>query len=215
MPPVMIRARLPVVFATVLLTSCGQQQPAPDEPPEARPEAPSTAPDAPQPPHAAGDVAADTAQPLLTSEGWGELRIGMTRQEVVAAAGEDANPAAVGGPDPEQCDEFRPERAPDGMLVMIERGRLTRITISDGTDVVTDAGNAVGDSAAAVRRAYGPELTSLPHKYVGAPAEYLTVWTRDTPGPDARGLVYEVGADGRVIHIHAGSRSIEYVEGCL
>jgi hypothetical protein len=57
----------------------------------------------------------------------------MTRQEVVAAAGDDVNPAAVGGPDPEQCDQFRPERAPDGILVMIEQGRLTRITVTAAT----------------------------------------------------------------------------------
>jgi hypothetical protein len=37
----------------------------------------------------------------------------------------------------------------------------------------------------------------------------MAVWTRALPGPDARGLVYEVGVDGRGIHIHAGSRSIE------
>ncbi|WP_158332143.1 hypothetical protein [Brevundimonas abyssalis] len=36
----------------------------------------------------------------------------MTRAEVVAALGEDANPDAVGGPDPESCDQFRPERRP-------------------------------------------------------------------------------------------------------
>src|SRR3970040_816280 len=32
---------------------------------------------------------------LLTPDGWGPLRIGMSRAEVVAAAGEDANPDAV------------------------------------------------------------------------------------------------------------------------
>src|SRR5690606_9883692 len=66
----------------------------------------------------------------ITPDGWGPLRIGMTRAEVVAAAGEDANPNAVGGPIPEECDEFRPREAPDGVLLMLEQGVLTRISIS-------------------------------------------------------------------------------------
>ena len=66
-------------------------------------------------------------------DGWGLLRIGMTRAEVVAAAGEDANPNAVGGPNPKECDEFRPARTPRGLLVMLEDGILTRISLSEGT----------------------------------------------------------------------------------
>lgn len=153
----------------------------------------------------------------LTADGWGPLRIGMTRAEVVAAAGEDANPEAVGGPDPEQCDAFRPALAPTGMLVMIEQGRLTRITLTGGSEVETEEGFGVGDSASAIKTAYGARASVTPHKYVPAPAEYITVWNTDArpPAPDARGMVYEVGADARVTHVHAGGPSITYVEGCL
>jgi hypothetical protein len=152
----------------------------------------------------------------LTPDGWDGLLIGMTRDEVVAILGEDANPAAVGGPDPETCDEFRPERAPLGMRVMIERGRLTRITLSDPATTETEGGITVGDPADAVRSHFGGRVAATPHKYQAAPAEYLTLWTVGGPGPpDARGMVYEVGVEGRVIHIHAGGPSIQYVEGCL
>ena len=58
-------------------------------------------------------IDAEPGPTLLTAEGWDGLRIGMTRAEVVAAAGEDANPEAVGGPEPEMCDEFRPADAPE------------------------------------------------------------------------------------------------------
>lgn len=139
----------------------------------------------------------------------------MTRAEVVAALGEDANPEAVGGLEPEACDEFRPERMPEGMRVMIERDRLTRITMSAGAAVRTDRGFGIGDSAAAIRRSYGPDAVTSPHKYVASPAEYITVWTHGPVGPDARGLVYEIGSGGGVIHVHAGGPSIQYVEGCL
>jgi hypothetical protein len=139
----------------------------------------------------------------------------MTRAEVVAAAGEDAHPEAVGGPDPETCDEFRPERAPEGMIVMVERGRLTRISLGAGSEVRTDRGFGVGATAAAVRDAYGDRAVASPHQYQPAPAEYVTVWETAPPGPNARGIVYEIGADGRVARVHAGGASIQYVEGCV
>ncbi|HET9460027.1 MAG TPA: hypothetical protein VFO51_08620 [Sphingomicrobium sp.] len=157
---------------------------------------------------------------LLTAEGWGPLRIGMTVAQVIAALGPDSDPEAVGGPDPEYCDQFRPERAPDGMLVMIEEGILSRISLLDDSKVKTDRGLGIGIPAAAVRAAYGTELQETPHKYEGPPAAYLTVWTkgggpadRAVP-PHSRGIQYVVDSSGRVGSIHAGGPSILYVEGC-
>jgi hypothetical protein len=159
---------------------------------------------------------AKPAEPArLTSDGWGQLRIGMTRAEVVAAAGEDAQPDAVGGPDPESCDEFHPERAPAGMRVMIERGRLTRITLSRDAEVKTEHGFGVGDAAGEIKAALGARVVASPHEYGEAPSEYLTVWVRPRTETDPRGIVYEIGADGRVSQVHAGGSSIQYVEGCL
>src|SRR5687767_4144879 len=60
---------------------------------------------------ASGPKAGATAAQVLTAEGFGPLRIGMSRAEVVKALGEDSDPEAVGGPDPESCDMFRPVRA--------------------------------------------------------------------------------------------------------
>jgi hypothetical protein len=151
----------------------------------------------------------------LTAHGWGALRIGMTRAEVVATVGNDAHPEAVGGPDQEACDEFRPKGAPEGMLVMIEHDRLTRISISEGTNIETEHGFRVGDAAAEIKAAYGGRAVVAPHKYIPAPAEYITLWSSGPSASDPRGIVYEIGPDGRVKHIHAGGPSIQYVEGCL
>jgi hypothetical protein len=160
--------------------------------------------------------AATPSTRTLTAEGWGPLRIGMTRAQVVAAAGPDANPNAVGGPDPESCDQFRPRSAPQGMLVMIERDTLTRISLSSESRVASDAGFEVGDPSAAVVRHYGARAAVTPHKYQSAPAKYITIWTRgQPPASSARGIVYEIGGDDRIMHIHAGGPSIQYVEGCL
>ena len=157
----------------------------------------------------------------LTAEGWGPLRIGMTLAEVAAAAGPDSDPEAVGGPEPESCDIFHPARAPEGLMVMIEDGRLARISLSAPTAVRTERGLGPGATAAAVKAAYGDALTASPHEYEEAPAEYLTLWTKGggdeayVRSPDARGLRYEVDHSGTVAATHAGGPAIQYVEGCL
>lgn len=175
--------------------------------PAAVPEAPEKAPD-------------KEAAAVLTAQGWGPLRIGMNLAEITAALGPDAEPDAVGGPDPEACDQFRPARAPQGVLVMVEAGRLTRVSLINQARIKTDRGLGLGDSAAAVRAAYGKDLVAMPHKYSDAPAEYLTAWAigrpaMDVTDPKARGIRYEIGDKGEVAMIHAGGESIQYVEGCL
>lgn len=150
--------------------------------------------------------------PRLTATGWGPLRIGMARTQVTRLLGDDRNPHAVGGPKPALCDEFQPRRAPAGLRVMIERGQLTRISVRRG--IATDRGIRVGDPVSRVRAAYrGQHLVDEPHKYVDAPARYLT-WRRPGSGPE-RGIRYEIDAASRVSAIHAGGTSIRYVEGCL
>lgn len=203
--------------AALILAGCGEggakNEAAPAERVAAGAPAPAPAAKAEAPAPAAADV--------LTAEGFGPLRIGMSRAEVVKALGEDSDPDAVGGPNPQSCDEFRPARAPDGMLVMIEQGRLTGISLVGESKVATDRGVRLGAEAAAVRAAYGERLRAEPHKYVEAPAEYLTAWTKEAPAdgqytdaPGARGIRYEIGREGKVESIHAGGPSLQYVEGC-
>ncbi|MBC7768626.1 MAG: hypothetical protein H7124_07545 [Phycisphaerales bacterium] len=179
-----------------------------------------TAEQAPAPPAPAAPEQAPNAN-ALTAQGWGPLRIGMTVAEITAALGPDADPDSVGGADPAQCDQYRPERAPEGMLLMVEQGLLTRISLINESPLKTDRGFGLGDSAAAIKAAHGASATSTPHRYAEAPAEYIAVWTNAQPGPggyvqdpNARGIVYETGANGIVQTIHAGGPSIQYVEGC-
>jgi hypothetical protein len=152
---------------------------------------------------------------LITPDGWGPLRIGMSRAEVIAAAGDDANPGAIGGPDPAACDEFRPADAPAGVLVMIEAGVLTRVSVSRNTDIVTPAGFRVGASGSAVLRAYGAQASVTSHQYQASPAKYITVWEPAAAGQSRRGILYEVDSSDAVVFIRAGTSSIERVEGCV
>jgi len=201
----MIRLAALGSVAALTLAACGAPPPEPADAP--------AEPAAPAGPAEPGAAAADADE--LTALGFGPLRVGMTRAEVEAALGPDANPEAVGGPDPASCDMFRPDRAPEGLLVMIENGVLTSVWISRNTAVGTDRGLSIGDTAAEVKGVYGSAAEVEPHKYVEPPAEYITVWsTADHQSPAARGLVYEIGRDGRVQSIAGGGPSIQYVEGC-
>lgn len=192
--------------SALALAAC---QPADDAAPPAD-ETPAT--EAPATPPATGDA--------LTAEGWNALRIGMTVDEVTAAMGPDSDPDAIGGPEPEFCDQFRPERAPEGLLVMIEEGVLTRISVSEPSTLRTDRGFGVGSTAAEIKAAYGDGAAVEPHNYVGLPAEYITVWTGGRPSEPyvqdaaARGIRYETDENGVVTLIHVGGPSIQYVEGC-
>ena len=178
----------------------------------------------PAPPPATTGAPATTTAPVdanaITSNGWNTLRVGMTRAEVTAAVGA-GNPNAVGGADPQACDLFHPANAPEGLLVMLQQNVLTSITLRNNTTLRTDRGFGIGDTAAAIKAAYGASAVSEPHKYVEN-AEYITVWTTGGPtaaapfvqDPNARGIRYETNAQGVVTAVHAGGPSIQNVEGC-
>jgi hypothetical protein len=209
-----VLVRAAAVLALALLAGACEREPSAEDRAAAEATSPTPIPADPPPPPAAARAE------VLTAEGYGPLRIGMSRAEVVQALGEDSEPNAVGGPEPEACDQFRPARAPRGLLVMIEGGRLTRISLIRDSALKTDRGFGVGDAASAVKAAYGSDAAVTPHKYEQAPAEYVTVWSGGprgaayVPDPAARGVVYEIGGDGRVSAVHAGGPSIQYVEGC-
>ena len=194
------------LLAALVLGACSPQ---PSEP------APATTPPAPAPEAPSPAVTLD----VLTADGIGPLRIGMTKDEVITAVGDTRTPDAAGIPDSD-CTEFQPRRAPDGLWVMLEAGKLTRITLGELSSVKSDKGLGLGDPAAAVKAAYGAEAKTTPHKYQDKPAEYITWWkggARSEPyvqDEAARGIVYEIDGTGKVGAIHAGGPSIQYVEGC-
>src|SRR3546814_14028446 len=126
---------------------------------------------------------------------------------IMAAAGPASYPDAVGGPEPESCDIFHPARAPEGLRVMVEDGRLTRVSLSNPTEVKTDRGFGPGDTAAAIKAAYGEDVAARTHEYEAAPAEYLTGWTTGAGNepshrpPGARGIRQDTEQSGTV-HPH-------------
>ena len=187
--------RTVLVASLAAVAACSQPGVAPGSesgkapPPAAAPSAPAASP--------------------LTPEGLGPIRIGMTDAEARAAVGGANIEIDTGTELSQTCTEIKLKGAYPGVYLMIEEGRLTRITATDDAAVRTDKGIGVGASAAQVTAAY-PGAVAEPHKYEEAPAQYLTVWT--VPGKE--GTVFEVNGRGVVGSIHAGTDSITYVEGC-
>jgi hypothetical protein len=112
---------------------------------------------------------------------------------------------------PEECDYAKIRGAPDGILVMIEKGTISRIDITRGSSVVTAAGAKIGDSEARIKSLYPGLVTTQPHKYTDG--HYLVV----TPGSaEEKGFRIVFETDGsKVLRYRSGrTPAVEYVEGC-
>jgi len=141
---------------------------------------------------------------VLTADGWRGFKIGQTAADA-GMTNFAETPDAIA-----ECSIGRPSGAPNGLAIMLEAGRITRISLEPGSIVKAGKGIAVGDAEAQVRAAYPSGLVEEHHKYEAAPAKYLTLWTE----ANVRGIRFVIGEDGKVDAIHAGGPSITYVEGC-
>lgn len=94
---------------------------------------------------------------------------------------------------------------------MLANGRVARIDV-DSAGIRSDGGIGVGDSAAAVTRAYEGRVTRMPHKYVSG-GEYLVV--RPVAGSDSTLRIVFESEGGRVTRYRAGRvPEVEWVERC-
>ena len=142
---------------------------------------------------------------VLTEQGYGPLRIGMTWAQARRAMPGLRGNFELG----ESCFVAEVAALP-GFYAMFEDRRLTSISAGEGSRIATAGGLRVGHTAAQVRAVYGARTRSEQHHYEAAPAQYLTVWTV----PGRRGIRFETNDHRRITVIHAGGPSIEYVEGC-
>ena len=132
----------------------------------------------------------------------------MTRAEVEKALHVHLKGEALD--DEKTCIEMIPQGPDHGIWFMFEDYKLSRISIGEPSKVTTQRGIGIGTSATAVRRAYPKRLRPEAHYYEDLPSEYLTYWTV----PQKRGVRFETNSKSRVQTIHAGTSSIELVEGC-
>ncbi|HVJ70818.1 MAG TPA: hypothetical protein VM531_04785 [Sphingomicrobium sp.] len=145
----------------------------------------------------------------LAPTGWGPVRIGMNRDQVEKALNDRLEGDAFDNEG--SCIELFPEsEALKGSYFMFLEGKLSRISVSSPSHIVTPRGIGVGANADEVRKAYGEKLQAEPNHYLDLPAEYLTFWLK----PEKSGVRFETDAQRNVEIIHAGNASIQYIEGC-
>ena len=160
-------------------------------------------------PNAPSGTGHDTVSDLALSEdGLGQIQIGMTLTEAVNMGLLNENPNMN-----PRCDFVFPAVGagiPDGVSVMVVKGKIARIDVDTGS-VTTEDGVKVGDTEDRVKTVYGDELKVEPHKYIEG-GHYLTVMGDSASAGKA--LVFET--DGKRVTMFRGGRlpEVKWVEGC-
>jgi len=153
---------------------------------------------------AARDSVSDLA---LTEDGLGQLQIGMTLTEAVNMGLLNERPDLKSA-----CDFVFPAVGagiPDGVGVMVVKGKVARIDIDTGA-VATDDGAKIGDTEDRIKTIYGDDLQIKPHKYTDG--HYMIV--KGDSASAGKEIVFET--DGQKVTMFRAGRlpEVEWVEGC-
>lgn len=161
----------------------------------------------PSDPTGADSLAGGPPAWVVTPEGFGALRIGMTLEEASWALGETVEPGEdLASPG---CSYATPEALPGGTSLMLIEGQIARADV-EAPGILTAEGIGVGADEAEVRRAYGEQLRTQPHKY--EEGNYLIY---EPPGAEGRHAVIFETDGARVTRYRAGRYpEVGYVEGC-
>ena len=139
----------------------------------------------------------------LTLDGLGALKIG---QPVPS----DTGWAARGAQASDACTTVSSPDYPS-VYAIVEGSKVRRISVGKRSEVELIEGIGVGATEKQVMAAF-PGFRDTPHKYVDAPAKYLTAPNAESGDPALR---FEIGSDRTVTAIHVGTApALEYVEGC-
>lgn len=142
----------------------------------------------------------------ITENGIGPIHSGMTIEEAAQANGGGIAPPRGESPG---CGYAALSKAPPGLAMMVENGKIARIEVRSGR-TPTSLGARVGDSEARIKSLYAGRVVSTPHKYLPG-GHYLTVTPADG---SANRIVFET--DGKVVtEFRSGALpAVEYVERC-
>jgi hypothetical protein len=148
---------------------------------------------------------------VVTEQGVGPIRIGMTPEEASQAAGV----TLAGDPyelyDDGSCYYVIPEGdLSQTFAFMVSEGTIARVDVWVGSGAANAEGVRVGDSEAHLLKVYRGAVVEQ-HAYEGPEGHYVR--TRDASG--RHGYVFET--DGKVVENWRAGRypEIEWIEGCL
>ena len=143
---------------------------------------------------------------VVTESGIGPIRAGMTVAEAAKAMG-GGFAAPRGGSS--GCGYAVMPKAPPGLAVMLENGKVARVEVRRGT-IPTAAGAKIGDTEAKINSLYAGRVVTTAHKYT-PDGHYITVTPTDK---SANRIVFET--DGKVVTEYRSGAlpAVEYVERC-
>jgi len=155
---------------------------------------------------AAASAAPITANSRITQNGLGSMRLNMTLAQAQRRTGQRIDYQSY-DPSNDVCGMGRLFPLNLGVTILATDRRVRVIYVAE-PGISTRAGIEVGDTARALRRAYGSRLRSQPSKYDPKSRDYWVSFGR-------RKLVFYADAK-RVIRQIAGGRQpeVDYVEGC-
>jgi hypothetical protein len=155
----------------------------------------------------AGIAAAADATWRTRVDGFGPIRIGMTRTQAERAAGlKLSDDRALSSA---YCYYLDFTRGIKGVIFMVTEGRISRVDVL-APGYATVSGARIGDSEETLRTLYGERAKFSPHKYLGAAGNYVMV-----SAGDGRHAVQFETRHGRVFRYRAGKfPEVALTEGC-
>jgi hypothetical protein len=143
----------------------------------------------------------------MSMSGLGQARIGMTTREAARALGVDL--VTDGAIDSPRCYYVKARPAIEGLAIMVSHGHVVRFDV-DAPGLRTRSGIGVGDTESRVKEVCGAALEIVPHKYLAAEGNYLTIWSSNR-----RSAVRFETHLGKVTSFYAGRvPEVRHVEGC-
>lgn len=144
----------------------------------------------------------------ISEDGLGPVLTGMQLSEAVNLGLLSENPNLK-----PECDYVFPavgSGIPEGVSVMVVRGRIARIDVDTGA-VTTAEGAKLGDTEERLKDLYGDDITTSRHKYIEK-GHYMTVLGDSASAGKA--IVFET--DGQQVTMFRSGRlpEVQWVEAC-
>lgn len=143
----------------------------------------------------------------ITQNGLGSIRLGMTVDQAQRRTGQRIeNNLFTPGDDSCGIAQLFPKSV--GVNMQTTKSRIWVINVSE-PGISTRSGVEVGDTVAALRRAYGSRLHSEPNKYTPKARDYWVTFPRN------RKLKFFTSTRRVVTQISSGRKpEVDFVEGC-
>jgi hypothetical protein len=141
----------------------------------------------------------------VTLNGIGPIKVGVSLWESLKDLDE-----LILGDDDYECSMVKLQSADCGLWVMVSRGRVMRVDVTQG-NYRTDEGIGIGSTETAVKKAFGTRLKSRPNQYTEGARD---VWVEATVNGRTHSMLFEIDG-GKVVGFRAGEAdAVSWVEGC-